>query len=266
MAGISIGFAIARLISAAMLLWDLSEPTDFYLVLMRSMVCGVALYCTYKSIAAGKFGWAWLFGGISIFFNPLIPFNLNAAILLPIRIIVALLFVESIYSLRKKTVKVEQKTHGLEKSLLRFVVMLAAVAGVMVMARLWSTDDLNDRIVSSKMGGIHIESPEPEKSAPQGSAQIVPWQKAQWHHGEYVTVEGTVVSTRRSMKSCILYFHQNHDKYFRATILALDSSRFPSNPSNHYTGKRVHVSGFIVGSRDRPEIILSDPAQIKIME
>jgi hypothetical protein len=136
----------------------------------------------------------------------------------------------------------------------------------MVMARLWPADDNNDRIAKSQMGMIRVERPAPDKSAPKVSTQIVPWEKAQWHYGEYATVEGTVVSTRRSIKSCSLYFHQNHDKYFRATILASDFSRFPSNPSNYYRGKRVHVSGYIVGKGGRPEIILSDPAQVKVLE
>ena len=266
MAGISIGFALARLLSAGMLLWALSEPTEFYLILLRSVVCGVALYSIYRSIAAEKFGWAWLFGGIAILFNPLIPINLPAGIWIPIRIIVALLFVESIYSVRKKIVIKVEEGRGLERSLLRFVVMLIAVAAVLVAARFWIAGEQEESIVGSKMGVVQIKGPSPTKAPPKVTSKIIPWQKAQWYYDQYATVEGTVVSTRNSIRECSLYFHQNHDKYFRATILASDLSRFPSNPGSLYRGPRVRVSGHIIENSGRPEIILSDPGQIEILE
>jgi len=268
MAGISIGFALARLVSAGMLLWALSEPTEFYLILLRSVVCGVALYSIYRSVALEKFGWAWLFGGIAILFNPLVPFNFPAGISIPLRIIVALLFLESIYSVRKKIVIKVEEGRGLERSLLRFVVMLVAVAAVMVAARLWLAGEQQETVVGSKMGMVQIQSPAvaPAKPPLKTSSQVIPWQKAEWYYDQYATVEGTVVSARSSVGSCTLYFHQNHDKYFRVMIPASELSRFPSTPGRLYQGKTVRVSGHIVEDKGRPEIILTDPAQIEIVK
>ena len=85
-------------------------------------------------------------------------------------------------------------------------------------------------------------------------------------YGRYVTVEGTIVNTYNSGKACFLNFHTNWKKYFTAVIFRSDFSEFPSSPEKHYKNKKVRVSGILKEYNGKPEIILKDQSQIKIIE
>jgi len=84
--------------------------------------------------------------------------------------------------------------------------------------------------------------------------------------GRYVTVEGTIVNTYNSGKACFLNFHTNWKKYFTAVIFRSDFSEFPSSPESYYKNKKVRVSGTLKEYNGKPEIILKDQSQIKIIK
>jgi len=107
----------------------------------------------------------------------------------------------------------------LKKFLVRIGVTVAAVVLVMYLAKVWFVDQRRASLPSQK---------------PPGIVQIIPWQDAAKHYGEYATVEGTIVVTHNSGKACFLNFHPDYKRYFTAVIFASAFSRFPANPENYY--------------------------------
>ena len=121
----------------------------------------------------------------------------------------------------------------------------------MYLAKVWFVDQRRASLPSQK---------------PPCTGQIISWQDAAKHYGEYATVEGTIVVTHNSGTACFLNFHPDYKRYFTAVIFASAFSRFPANPENYYYGKKVRVSGYIKGHKGKPEIILNDPSQIEILK
>lgn len=66
------------------------------------MVCGTAAYGAFKSVELEKSGWAWILGIIALLFNPIIPVHLSREIWAPVDVMAALIFVVSIFTIRKK--------------------------------------------------------------------------------------------------------------------------------------------------------------------
>jgi micrococcal nuclease len=98
------------------------------------------------------------------------------------------------------------------------------------------------------------------------AAKVISWQDAAKYYGQYAIVEGTIVAAHNSGKACFLNFHLNYKRYFTVVIFASAFSRFPSNPENYYSGKKVRVSGYIKEYNGKPEIILNSPSQIEILK
>jgi len=102
MRGISVGFLISRLIASGMLILALLGYPYSYYILLRWVVCGTAAYGAFKSVELEKSSWAWILGIIALLFNPIIPVHFSRKIWAPIDVMVALIFVVSIFTIRKK--------------------------------------------------------------------------------------------------------------------------------------------------------------------
>ena len=96
--------------------------------------------------------------------------------------------------------------------------------------------------------------------------KVISWRDAHKYYGEKVTVEGKIVGTYNSGKACFLNFHTNWRKYFTAVIFASDFDKFPSNPEDCFQDKTVQITGVIKEYKGKPEIVLRDPSQIKIID
>ena len=48
-----------------------------YYMLLRLVVCGVAVYGAVQAHNQDREGWTWLLGGMAVLFNPLIPVHLG---------------------------------------------------------------------------------------------------------------------------------------------------------------------------------------------
>lgn len=153
----------------------------------------------------------------------------------------------------------------LKKFLGRLVVTVVAVILVMYLAKVWFVDQRRAGLPLQRPTSRQVDTSFPESRQPVGT-QVISWQDAVKHHGEYATVEGTIVATHNSGKACFLNFHPDYKRYFTAVIFASAFSRFPANPENYYYGKKVRVSGNIKEYKGKPEIILNDPSQIEILE
>jgi len=90
------------------------------------------------------------------------------------------------------------------------------------------------------------------------------------HAGETGIVEGVVVRTyyARSSKGqpTFLNFHDPYEGYFTAVIWGEDRDKFPSAPETYYQDKMVRITGLIETYKGAPEIVLTDPAQIRVVE
>jgi hypothetical protein len=95
---------------------------------------------------------------------------------------------------------------------------------------------------------------------------VVQWDAAEQHIGEQVIVEGRVLGVHCSPISCLLAFDPTFNR-FTVVVQAKDFNRFPPDDlDNRYSGRRVRVRGTIVDRGRKPEIEVSDPADLKLVE
>ncbi len=89
------------------------------------------------------------------------------------------------------------------------------------------------------------------------------------HIGEIRMVEGRVRDTYRGEKVIRLNFGPDWRRDFHVTIFLNMLDRFKSqgiSPTSYYKGKRVRVSGSIKEFDGCPEIAITDPSQIEVLE
>jgi len=96
--------------------------------------------------------------------------------------------------------------------------------------------------------------------------EVISWQDADKFYGKIKTVEGRIVASNNTGKVCFLNFHKDWKKYFTAVIFSSDYDKFPPNPEDYYLNRKVRVTGLIKEYKGKPEMILKNPAQIKIVE
>ena len=90
------------------------------------------------------------------------------------------------------------------------------------------------------------------------------------HPDEIICVEGTILDSYYALSTngqpTFLNFHDPHEGWFTALIWGSDRDKFPDDPENYYRFKTVRISGTIELYKGTPEIILSRPSQIEIVE
>jgi len=101
--------------------------------------------------------------------------------------------------------------------------------------------------------------------APAIGGTVIPWEEAHRHQGEEIVVEGTIVRTHRAEKRLYLNFHANWKRYLTIVIFVKDLPLFPADPGEAYRGKKVRVRGEVTLYKDRPEMVVRDPGNIKIV-
>lgn len=94
---------------------------------------------------------------------------------------------------------------------------------------------------------------------------LVSWVDAANHEGRLVTVQGFVAATYNSGKVCLLNFHQDYRRYFKAAIFSQDFAKFPPKPQDHYLKRNVRITGIVKMYNGAPEIIVNDPGQIEVI-
>jgi micrococcal nuclease len=105
----------------------------------------------------------------------------------------------------------------------------------------------------------------PKTVEPSQQAAIrIDYTEAPNHVGEYACVVGRVDHVNRPKKTTFLNFCPDYKTCpFGAVIFNSDAHKFP-NPEQ-YEGQTVEITGLIRSYQGRPEIILNDPQQIKIL-
>ena len=141
--------------------------------------------------------------------------------------------------------------------------------------------ELSDTEFASQARNRGFRPLDPSKEGPAGSGSagrgapqpapavrgtIVRWEDAHRHQGEEIVVEGTIVRTHRTEKVIHLNFHANWKRYLTLVIFVKDLPLFPGNPETAYKGKKVRVRGEVTLYKDRPEMVVRSPGDIKIVQ
>src|SRR5262249_36410314 len=93
---------------------------------------------------------------------------------------------------------------------------------------------------------------------------VINWDEAEHHVGEDVTVKGRVIGVHCSPTSCLLAFEPTFNR-FTAVVQAERFDVFPpARLDDQYSGKRVQVHGTIVQNEKKPEIVISNPGDLKL--
>lgn len=118
-----------------------------------------------------------------------------------------------------------------------------------------------------------VDGPEGEESAASVSeAGVVSWPDAAGYVGRTVTVEGPVVGTHwaraTSGAPTFLNVGREYPEPGRLTVVIWgeDRSRFPAPPDQRYYGKTIRVTGSVEMYEGSPEIVISSPADIEIVD
>lgn len=94
----------------------------------------------------------------------------------------------------------------------------------------------------------------------------ISWESAGKHIGTWVTIQGTIVRSYNSGKTCFLNFHRNFTRYMSLTIFKNALRKVPFQPEKYYLNKTVRVRGKIKRYKGRPEIVVERPGQIEVVK
>lgn len=95
---------ILTIIASGFLFFALFDGLPYgYFTLLRFIVCAVGAYIAYKVYENSKESlWVWVFSGIAILFNPIIPIHFERETWVIIDLIVGLFFLLSIFFIKTK--------------------------------------------------------------------------------------------------------------------------------------------------------------------
>jgi hypothetical protein len=91
-------FAAARFITAMLVIWTarLHWPDYSYYMILRAIVCSVALWGAITARRQQDYVWLWTFGVIAVLFNPVLPVHLTRGIWMPINLATGIAFLVSL--------------------------------------------------------------------------------------------------------------------------------------------------------------------------
>jgi len=98
-----------------------------------------------------------------------------------------------------------------------------------------------------------------------GKPVAIKWRDAGEFIGKSVTVEGEIVKTYKAEKLAFLNFDENHETTLTIVMFERMFDRFPESPEKYFLHKTVRVTGNVKEHQGKPEIIVTDPAQIEIV-
>jgi hypothetical protein len=102
---------VSRIVASALLFWALAQHQYGYFVLLRWIVCGVSIYCSYLSYSKNIIHWTWVFGFVALLFNPLAPIGLDRHTWAYLDIAIGFLLLSSIFFIKESDLK-KNKSSG----------------------------------------------------------------------------------------------------------------------------------------------------------
>jgi len=94
----------------------------------------------------------------------------------------------------------------------------------------------------------------------------ITWQEAGEHYNEVVKIAGEIISTYKTENFCFLNFDTDYKNSFTIVIPSRAFNKFPTPIEELYKNKKIIVYGKIVKFQNKPEIVVSDPTQIKLLD
>src|SRR5215213_10702424 len=101
----------------------------------------------------------------------------------------------------------------------------------------------------------------PEEGRPQ-----VLWQEARPLIGQVAFVAGKVINVNTAGRITFVNFDEQRPARFTAVIFEKDLTNFPKPPKEMYQGKIVRVSGTVSMFKDQPQIVVTKPDQIQVLD
>lgn len=95
---------------------------------------------------------------------------------------------------------------------------------------------------------------------------VISWQDVEDRIGMVARVRGQIVSTKNTGKAAYLNFHADWKTHLSVVIFSADFPRFGGDPATLFKDKEVIVTGRVKQYQGRPEIIVSSPEQIEIIQ
>jgi len=102
---------------------------------------------------------------------------------------------------------------------------------------------------------------DPNEGRPQ-----VHWREARQIVGQWAFVFGKVVDCRELGRVNFVNFDTERPAEFAGVIFEENMSKFPSPLSGAYAGKIIRLRGIVSTYQDHPQIVLTDPNQIEILD
>lgn len=102
---------------------------------------------------------------------------------------------------------------------------------------------------------------DPDEGVPR-----ITWKDAAQAIGQTVFVSGKIVNVGRTERIAFLNFEDKRPPGFVAVIFSDNWNKFPGDPRDLYRGKIVEIRGMVTTYQDRPQMVVTRPEQIKILD
>ncbi len=89
------------------------------------------------------------------------------------------------------------------------------------------------------------------------------WDEAPHRVGAVAAVHGRIVASKRTERICFLNFDPDYERQLTVVIFDRDLDKFPASPEKAFLDREVEVVGRIVRYRGRPEIVVTEPDEIR---
>lgn len=101
--------------------------------------------------------------------------------------------------------------------------------------------------------------------APDEGVKHIDWKDAKNAIGQNVFVSGRIVRVGSTNTISFLDFDTKRPPEFNAVVFAESRREFKDDLKTLYEGKLVEIRGLVVTYRDRPQIVITRPSQIKVL-
>lgn len=91
---------IIKIIAVIMLFWALADNPYGYYQILRWVICGLSGYLVYLAYNEKKNVWVWIFGILTVLFNPILPIYLDRDTWSIIDVITAVIIFISIFKMK----------------------------------------------------------------------------------------------------------------------------------------------------------------------
>ncbi|HMQ68082.1 MAG TPA: GW dipeptide domain-containing protein [Ignavibacteria bacterium] len=130
----------------------------------------------------------------------------------------------------------------------------------------------SDEIVDSELNKTNADKTGTDNENLDGHSQgnynpkkVIASEEVKNHIGDYLTIRGYVADVHVSEKVSYLNFENKFPKSIFSCVIFSSKAEAFGDPSK-YKGKDVEVTGMITTYKNKPQVILNSPDQIKILK